>query len=198
MKYLELSEENTREESRKLVQKIKKDFIPEIVIFVAKGSYYIGDEIAKYFNIPLIEIRAERQKGKLKQIVAPLLKIIPSSIKKILREFEVKSNTHKKNSERKVSLEEKYLKELIKYKKVLLVDDSIDTGNTIKQIVDYLKKYNLEIKIAGLNIFSLSEEVIKIDYYNYKDTLLNGPWSNDSRYYDKFIGDYKKYKEVYQ
>ena len=35
MKYLELSEENTREESRKLAQKIKKDFIPEIVIFVA-------------------------------------------------------------------------------------------------------------------------------------------------------------------
>lgn len=195
MKYLELSEESTREESRKLAFKIEKNFKPEIVIFVAKGSYYIGDEIAKYFNIPLIEIRAERQKGKLKQVVAPLLKIIPSFIKKILREFEVKSNTHKKNSKRKVILEEKYLKELLKYKKVLLVDDSIDTGNTIKQIIEYLKKYNLEIKIAGLNIFSMSEEVIKIDYYNYKDTLLNGPWSNDSKYYKEFI---KKYEQNYK
>lgn len=194
MKYLELSEENTREESRKLAQKIEKNFRPEIVIFVAKGSYYIGDEISKYFNTPLIEIKAERQKGKLKKIVAPLLKIIPSSIKKVLREFEVKSNIHKKNSERKVRLDEKALKELLKYKKVLLVDDSIDTGNTIKKIIKYLEKYNLEIKAASLNIFSISEEVIEIDYYNYRDTLLNGPWSNDSKYYKKFIGDYVRWE----
>lgn len=198
MNYLELSEKSTREESKKLAQKIENSFTPEIVIFVAKGAYYIGDEIAKYFNVPLIEVKAERQKGKLKKIIAPLLKIIPSSIKKVLREFEVKSNTHNKNSERKVTFEEKDLKELLKYKRVLLVDDSIDTGNTIKQIVDYLKKYELEIKVAGINIFSMSEEVVKIDYYNYRDTLLNGPWSNDSKYYKRFIDDYKKYKEVYQ
>lgn len=198
MNYLELSEKSTREESRKLAQKIENSFTPEIVIFVAKGAYYIGDEIAKYFNVPLIEVKAERQKGNLKKIIAPLLKIIPSSIKKVLREFEVKSNTHNKNSERKVTFEEKDLKELLKYERVLLVDDSIDTGNTIKQIVDYLKKYELEIRVAGINIFSMSEEIIKIDYYNYKDTLLNGPWSNDSKYYKRFIDDYKKYKEVYQ
>lgn len=195
MNYLELSEKSTREESRKLAQKIENSFTPEIVIFVAKGAYYIGDEIAKYFNVPLIEVKAERQKGNLKKIIAPLLKIIPSLIKKVLREFEVKSNTHKKNSERKVTFEEKDLKELLKYKRVLLVDDSIDTGNTIKQIVDYLKKYELEIKVAGINVFSMSEEVIKLDYYNYKDTLLNGPWSNDSKYYKKFIGDYNFFKE---
>lgn len=195
MNYLELSEKSTREESRKLAQKIENSFTPEIVIFVAKGAYYIGDEIAKYFNVPLIEVKAERQKGNLKKIIAPLLKIIPSSIKKVLREFEVKSSTHKKNSERKVTFGEKDLKELLKYKKVLLVDDSIDTGNTIKQIVNYLNKYKLEIRVAGINIFSISEEIIKIDYYNYKDTLLNGPWSNDSKYYKKFIGDYVKWKK---
>ena len=80
-------------------------------------------------------------------------------------------------------------------RRVLLVDDSIDTGNTIKQIVDYLKKYELEIRVAGINIFSISEEVVKVDYYNYRDTLLNGPWSNDSKYYKKFIGDYIKWKK---
>ena len=73
MKYLELSEKNVRDESLKLAKKIEKEFLPEIVIFVAKGSFYIGDEISKYFNVPLIEIKAVREKNKLKELVSPIL-----------------------------------------------------------------------------------------------------------------------------
>lgn len=192
MKYLELSEKNVRDESLKLAKKIEKEFLPEIVIFVAKGSFYIGDEISKYFNVPLIEIKAVREKNKLKELVSPILKLIPRKIKQILREMEINSNTHNKVSKRNVEMEERYLKELLKYKKVLLADDSIDTGNTIVEILNYLKKYDLEIKTAGLNVFDMSKEIIKIDFYNYENTLLNGPWSKDSKYYRQFMEDYKK------
>lgn len=195
MNYLELSEKNVRDESLKLAKKIESKFKPEIVIFVAKGSFYIGDEISKYFNVPLIEIKAVREKNKLKEIVSPILKLIPKKIKYILRELEINSNTHKKSSKRNVQLEEKYKVELLKYKKVLLVDDSIDTGNTIIEILNYLKNYDLEIKTAGLNVFEMSKENIEIDFNIYEDTLLNGPWSKDSKYYSKFMEDYTKWKE---
>lgn len=197
MNYLELSEKNVRDESIKLAKKIESKFKPEIVIFVAKGSFYIGDEISKYFNISLIEIKAVREKNKLKEVISPILKLIPKKIKHILREMEVNSNTHKKSSKRNVQLEEKYRAELSKYKKVLLVDDSIDTGNTIIEILNYLKNYNLEIKTAGLNVFEMSKENIKIDFSVYKDTLLNGPWSKDSSYYSKFMEDYKEWKKTF-
>lgn len=195
MNYLELSEKNVRDESIKLAKKIEKYFKPELIIFVAKGSFYIGEEISKYFNVPLIEIKAVREKNKLKEIVAPILKLIPKKIKHILREMEVSSNTHKKSSKRNVQLEEKYRNELLKYKKVLLVDDSIDTGSTIIEILNHLKDYNLEIKTAGLNVFEISKDNIKIDFTNYEDTLLNGPWSKDSKYYGKFVEDYKKWRK---
>lgn len=194
MKYLELSEKNVRNESLKLAKKVENEFTPEIVIFVAKGSFYIGDEISKYFNVPLIEVKAVREKNRLKELVSPILKLIPKKLKQYLREIEIKSNTHKKVNKRNVEIEKRYLTELLKYKKVLLVDDSIDTGNTIVEILNYLKGYNLEIKVAGLNVFDMSKEIIKIDFYNYENILLNGPWSKDSKYYRKFMEDYRNWK----
>lgn len=195
MKYLELSENDVREESKRLANKIEGSYKPDLVIFIAKGSYYIGDEISKYFKIPLFEIFAVREKNKLKEIISPILKIIPKSIKKQLREMEVNSGIHNKNINRKVYMDEKFKKQLKEYKEILVVDDSVDTGNTIIEIVKYLKKYDLKIKIASLNVFEMSKEKIEIDYYNYENTMLNGPWSKDSMYYKKFMEDYKIWKK---
>lgn len=195
MNYLELSKKNVKEESNKLAKKIKLDFEPEIIVFVAKGAFYIGDEISKYFQIPLVEIKAQRKKGILKKIALPFINFLPPKIKQKLREFEIKSNMYNKNFERNISMEEEDLKKLLKYKRVLLVDDSIDTGNTIFQILKFLEKYKLEIEIAALNVLTEAKEKVKVKYYNYENFLLNGPWSNDSKYNKFFLEDYRKWRK---
>lgn len=197
MNYLELSIKSVEEKSIELAKSISDFDKPDVVIFISKGAYQIGQVISDYYNVPLLEVFAKRKVGKLKQAISPILKIIPTSIKKFLREKEIKSNIHDGNSARNVYFDEKIWNKYTDVTNVLIVDDSVDTGNTISQVEDCVKKYfnKSKILLAVLNVFSKSEGTIKIDYYLLKDTMLNGPWSNDSKENKTFSLMYKKWKE---
>ncbi len=200
MKSVELSLESSKEISKKLAQKICENYKYDLVIFIAKGSYTIGKALAEYNNVGLIEIKATRKGNFLKEKFKKVLNILPSQIKDFLRDIEINSNVHGRISERKILYDEKIWEQFIKCKKIILVDDSVDTGNSMKQCKEVVNVFfkNSEVKIAALNIFSKSEDVVKTDYYIWKDRILKGPWSNDSVENDEFIRLYKKYKESYK
>ena len=100
-----LSLKSLREESLKLAKTIEKDYTPDIVIYIARGGYLIGKEISDYFNVPCVGIHAERRGGGVKEIISPVLRIIPLFIKRMLREFELKSNVHKVEKKRNPELQ---------------------------------------------------------------------------------------------
>ncbi|HWO76920.1 MAG TPA: phosphoribosyltransferase family protein [Bacillus sp. (in: firmicutes)] len=196
MKYIELSIKDTEEASAKLAQKIGQDFKPDVVIFVAKGSLIIGDTISKYFGVPLVEIYAVRDGNKFKDLVSPILKIIPKSIKVYLRKKEFESGVHSKNAERRVYLNQGFEK-LERAQNILVVDDSVDTGNTVKQVHGYIinKFGKKSVRLASLNYFEESIQIFRVDYSLYKDTILIGPWSKDSKYYSDFVKRYEEWEK---
>lgn len=53
-----------------------------------------------------------------------------------------------------------------------------------------------EIKFASLNYFKDSANIFQVDYSLYKNHILMGPWSNDSKYNKEFIELYNQWKEV--
>ncbi len=193
MNYIELSIKSLRKEVEKLYNRIKKDYEYDCVIFIAKGAYLIGKDLAYCQNVPLLEIFATRKGNSFKKILRPMLKIIPKKIKKALREKEAHSSYHQEHSERFVSFDESIWKLYQNSKRILLVDDSVDTGNTIQSVYEKIKEYfpNSEIKIACLNVFKESKCKCNIDYYLYENCLLNGPWSNDSKEYGYFYKEYQ-------
>lgn len=197
MKYLELSIKDTEEESNKLAQIISKDFKPDIIVFIAKGAFIIGKVISKYFNVPLIEIHAVREVGKFKNYFSFILKFIPKKLKTYLRKKEILSGIHNKYTERRIYFE-KGSEKLKKAKKILVVDDSVDTGHTAKQVCDYLVRNFGEktIRFACLNVFEESEKTFKVHYRLYKNYIIVGPWSRDSKYYSNFIYKYKMAKRI--
>ncbi|EDS78577.1 putative phosphoribosyltransferase [Clostridium botulinum C str. Eklund] len=122
----------------------------------------------------------------MKSKVSFILKMLPKFLKNILRELEFKSGIHNKISKRVVTEVDN---ELVKGSNVLLVDDSIDTGNTIICATNFLKKCygnDINIKVVGLNKFKLSEKKVSTDYYIYEDSIIIYPWSKDSREYNEF------------
>ena len=196
MNYIELSTKNVEEKSIEIANEIQKEFKPDIVVFISKGAFQIGNEISKYCNVSLLEIYAQRKVGSIKSFLKIFMKLIPASIKKKLREKEIKTNIHEKNTDRNVYFEERKWGKYKKVKNILIVDDSIDTGNTMIQVKEKVQEYfkDCNIKIMSFNTFTKSENIIKTDYYIWKDTMLNGPWSNDSKYNKEFIKQYKKWK----
>ena len=195
MNYTELSIENVKEKCKELYKEIKKDYDYDLVIFIARGSYIIGKELADLNNVPLLEIYATRKGGKLKKIIKPLFKFIPKKILIKLRSKEMKSTYHEKNDDRSVSFDENVYSKYVNEKKILLVDDSIDSGNSIKltkeSIENYFKK--AKVKVAVFNV--MSKSTIKADYNLYKDMMICGPWSNDSKECNKHLKMYNNWKK---
>lgn len=194
MDYLELSIEDLEKKCYKWARDIKKEFRPDIVIYVAKAGYLIGKVFSKVFHSPLIGIQAVRNGNKLKLVLRPVLRLIPNFIRNWIILKELKSNIHNKNSDRNISFIQGITEynELKKYS-ILIVDDSVDTGYTIKEVKVKVQKHfkNSEIKIASLNVWKQSEKLIHTDYSLFRNTIIKAPMSKDSKYYNKFIKNFE-------
>ena len=198
MNYTELSIENVKEKSRELYEKIIEEYKYDLVIFIAKGSYLIGQELSNLGDAPLLEIYATRKGGNLKKVLKPLIKIIPKKILINLRKKEMNSNYHEKNNDRQVAFNEEEYSKYKKCKKILLVDDSIDSGNSVTLVKEALSNYfsKAEIKVAVFNV--MNKSAIKPEFTIYNNVMINGPWSNDSKYnskHQKMYNEWKKNKE---
>lgn len=196
MDFLELSLEDVRNKNKELFDKVK-EYDYDAVVFVARGAYIIGKELAEFKNVPLLEVKAQRKGGKFKKLVRPLLQIIPEGLKKKLREKEMNKVTKAPNPERTVIFNRELWEKAGNLKRILLCDDSIDTGYSIKASKEKLEEFfkDAEVKIAVFNTFEGADGVIKADYSIYRNTCIKGPWSNDSLENDFYIKEYEKWHE---
>lgn len=190
-----LSLKSLREESLKLARKIEKDYKPDLVVYIARGGYLIGKEISDYFQVPCVGIHAEREGDKLKDFISPLLRLLPKRIKIFLREMELSSGVHEFNKDRKIywDVDNKYLECVSSKRKILVVDDSVDTGYSMLQVVGEISRKfgQATIKTAALNVWNKSTEVCKINFSNHKNIIITTPMSTDSKEYPLFESLYE-------
>lgn len=193
MKYIELSRKDIEEQCKDWAKEIQKSYQPDLIVYVAKAGYLIGREMKDVFNVPLVGISATREGNALKEVVGPIVSRMPNFVRNILISLELKSDTHSKNAERQIHYHEGLEKmKSSNIQSILVVDDSVDTGHSMKQVVDAIHSLfgDVEIKIAGLNVWDKSRSIIDSDFALYKNTVIKSPMSKDSKEYKDFMRIY--------
>ncbi len=173
---------------------VSKSFQPDIVIGVLTGGGYVGREVSKYLNRSkehiYAEVHVQRKdtKKKGKGLVHKILQTLPYFLLNWLRMAEmhyevIKAKKGNPKREGVISFSDEVVECLNSnaYSKVLIVDDAIDTGATLKLVKDKIIETYPEaiVRIAVITVTS-NYPLIDADYCIFHDrTLVRFPWSND-------------------
>lgn len=155
-------------------------FKPDAVIAIPRG----GSNLLLYgwHDIPNIEIKIQKpSKLSLKKHAAKLLKHLPLAVRDRIRIWDanrlVKRTGHMAGTAINISDIDSSIK------KLLILDDAVDSGATLQAIVDEVKSQrpDIEVRSAAITVTSQSP-VCMPDYYLYHNsTLVRMPWSIDAK-----------------
>jgi len=181
-----------------LALRVLEEFRPDVVIGVLTGGGAVGRELLPIFEslcgCRYSEVKLQRGGTRAKEVlkIRSILKSVPECILNLMRILEVEFMELKAKCIRPdrfgtLSLDEDTRRILrMKGRQVLLVDDSIDTGWTLKIIKDHLEANfpGNEIKIAVITT-THRQPVVKADFQLYKRTLIRFPWAYDAKGCDR-------------
>jgi hypoxanthine phosphoribosyltransferase len=184
-----------KEHSILLAKKVHEtEYIPEHVLYVERVGLFPGTEIAKFFGCPISGIAASRSGTSVKSRLKIILRYLPRPITHFLRNLEIKSNMHGIKKERNVYVANRMPP---KGKKLLVVDDAIDTGNSLKAVVDFLLEREYEPKnIRKAVLTTTAEKPIYRADISLFESCFAFPWSYDSREYNAAWRRYHQLKDA--
>lgn len=185
-KVIELFDEELDNACIELSEKITGHF--DLVVGIAEGGRYIATQIAGKLHLPLLFIKKQRKLTEQKNKIKPFLPFLPKFILNSLRilegyYYELRFKDEWKDASddvRFISDDISLFNETIR--SVLLVDDSIDSGATMKDCIRFLKKQcpHIQVKTAVLTQ-TFKKSLVEADYKIYDRTLIRYPWSSDAR-----------------
>jgi len=120
----------------------------------------------------------------LKSRVKFILKRLPRFFTHFLRRIELNCSIHDVNSNRSVICRDPMPP---KYKKILVVDDALDTGHSMEAVLFWLKSHSFApalIKTAVLTTTGDAPHIVA-DFCLLNKVICAFPWSYDSRQYNE-------------
>lgn len=166
-----------------------------LVLGIADGGIPVSVIVSNYLKTEtknIVEnesILVQRPSTKVKKkslqrekMLKSIFKILPILILDYLRISEHKKLS--KRTENDLIREVKYNSEIdfSIYDLILIVDDAVDSGASMKAVFD-----DLSAKISGLIIKTLSvvvtqrKPIFEPDYFQFRDVLIRFPWSLDGK-----------------
>jgi uncharacterized protein len=140
-------------------------FKPDLVVAIARGGIPAGVVISKKLGVPMVIVAAQRPWNSLKK----------SWIKNFIKRSKILTSIF--------LYVERMIQQLIPFRhvdsksisasRILLVDDAVDTGNTIKSFLKNIEADN--VKVAAIKAQKTS--AVKVDFSLTSELHIIFPWS---------------------
>lgn len=191
MKVIDATNESIREYCNKVVVAMRADLTPcrNLVVAVESGGSPIADELANGIHThglscKLASIRCQRPSSKAKKnagsgrLFKTLLQCLPKPVLNLLRVIEHQVLSRKRNPEREIVTD---FDDFDSFDNIILVDDAIDSGYSLKKVIDYLRvKAPVARIITVVYVVTQKQPVVEPDYLNLRNVLVRFPWASDA------------------
>lgn len=179
-----LSQEEVSRECARLEEIVRNDnFEPDCILAILNGGKHISENMFKLKPKESVFIQRSSttslKNGIKGKILSTILKRLPIYLKDYLRIREamfLARKNFKTPNESKIDIPD-----LGKYRKILIVDDAVDSGRTLKKVRDSIHSLypQAEIRTAVLTV-TQPKPLAMPEYTIYNNsTLIRFPWALD-------------------
>ncbi|MDE6627803.1 MAG: phosphoribosyltransferase domain-containing protein [Muribaculaceae bacterium] len=184
MKVLTLDSHALREHCRRLQEQVSRDYSPDLIVGIATGGTVVAAEM--YGELPHVDVTCRRPASVSRRRTEQrygILKRLPVWLLNLMRIAQMRLLQLKRNPHRAVEpVDEATLKAIRGARRILLVDDSVDSGITLRNVLNTLRSVEgeREIRSAAITV-TLPNPKVRPDYTIYDEGMLcRFPWSNDA------------------
>lgn len=180
---------------RRLMTLVRANWHPDVFIGIRTGGYHVAEVMVRAFGSSrrVLPITCRRPSTRFKlasSYIRKLVSKLPRSIVDRLRVAEHKLLTQRTAPKRpayqfdatEIAELDLWLEKTGRRPSILVVDDSVDTGNTLVAVLELIKQHapDADVRSAVITVTTPSP-LITPDYTLFRQKLCRFPWSLDAQ-----------------
>jgi rhamnosyltransferase len=174
---------------RRLSEQVARDFRPDLVVGIERGGAIVAAALAESpaLGVPVCTVRAQRSlttsrsrsravhlAGRLPRGWADRLRIVEHHARSA---WAARAGAR----HRPVTLDEDARPRIAAARRILVVDDAVDSGLTLREVTGRLRSMSdAEIRTAALTV-TTDRPLVQPDFVLHRGVLLRFPWAADAR-----------------
>lgn len=190
MKIIDITHQQINKELDSFILRLDEKYKYEntLIVSIANGGNYIASYVANKLHSEYIKVLCQRNGTHFKKIhsINYFIRKLPVSILNILRILEsiyLQLNLKRRRNQN-IALSHADTNKLLNTNihNVLIVDDSVDSGNSMLDVLNYIKKTRSDVSVLTYAfLLAYKKRLITPDYYSFENKLYRFPWSLDKK-----------------
>ena len=176
---------------------IARDYVPDLVVFLAKSGFLFAETLSACFGCPMVDLEVSRPTNGGKDAIAKAVPRVPRPLLAAALRSRAMYGYHEGNPDRELVRTERYgAVDFSAHHRILLVDDSVDTGWSMLRAIEALREDapGCEVRTAGYCVVSVSEGRVVTDFWRHRDAVVVTATSRYSEEYPAFLSTFDMWK----